>query len=213
MAIDNSGTLAEAGRHSAVGALAVIIPALLGRRRSVDPVIAHVATDLFGPVVDNKEVGYRRSVSLEQRGFSAVPSGPKPSPERSRSIDRSAPKTGFCPAHLDPDRAHKCGMTTASESDTPAAADIRAREAADKRISLSNKECCDEGGWRPKQPAGEGTERRLAPLSRRLARCRITARSFYQHLIDLACAPPRQGRKPSTTSFQKQSRPPHRGRA
>jgi hypothetical protein len=36
---------------------------------------------------------------------------------------------------------------------------------------------------------------------------RITARSFYQHLIDLASAPPRQGRKPSTTSFQKQSRP------
>ena len=38
-------------------------------------------------------------------------------------------------------------------------------------------------------------------------RCGITARSFYQHLIDLANAPPRQGRKPSGTSFQKQSRP------
>ena len=84
VAIDNLRTLAEAGRHSAVGALAVIIPALLGRRRGVDPMIANVATSLFGPVVDNKEVGYRRSVSLEQRGFSAALSGPKPSPERSR---------------------------------------------------------------------------------------------------------------------------------
>jgi hypothetical protein len=36
---------------------------------------------------------------------------------------------------------------------------------------------------------------------------RITARSFYQHLIDLANAPPRQGRKPSGTSFQKKIRP------
>jgi hypothetical protein len=36
---------------------------------------------------------------------------------------------------------------------------------------------------------------------------RITAKSFYAHLIALANAPARQGRKPSTTSFQKQSHP------
>ena len=97
-------------------------------------------------------------------------------------------------------------MKTAPDHDTPAAADIRAREAADKRISLSNKECCDEGGW-------GASSQRVKVQSGALHRyvdgssVRITAKSFYAHLIALANAPARQGRKPSTTSFQKQSRP------
>ena len=97
-------------------------------------------------------------------------------------------------------------MTTAYENDTPAAADIRAREAADKRISLSNKECCDEGGWgasSQRVKVQSGTLHRYVDGSS----VRITAKSFYAHLIALANAPARQGRRPSTTSFQKQSRP------
>jgi hypothetical protein len=97
-------------------------------------------------------------------------------------------------------------MATAPNHDTPAAADIRAREAADRRLSLSNKECCDEGGW------GASSQRvkiQSGALHRYVdgSSVRITAKSFYAHLIALANAPARQGRKPSTTSFQKQSRP------
>ena len=90
--------------------------------------------------------------------------------------------------------------------DTPAAADIRAREAADKRVSLSDKDCQNEGSW------GATSQRAKRKSGVLHAYCdgssiRTTTRSFYQHLIDLANAPPRQGRKPSGTSFQKQSRP------
>lgn len=97
-------------------------------------------------------------------------------------------------------------MKTAHDYENPAVADIRAREAADKRVSLSNKECQAEGGW------GASSHRvkvQSGVLHRYLdgSSVRITARSFYQHLIDLASAPPRQGRKPSSTSFQKQPRP------
>jgi hypothetical protein len=61
--------LKEAGRHSALGALAVIVPALLGRRRDVDPWLARAATALFGVKTDKKEVSYHRAMFLEQRGF------------------------------------------------------------------------------------------------------------------------------------------------
>ena len=99
-------------------------------------------------------------------------------------------------------------MTTAHDvdRDTFAAADIRAREAADKRISLSRKECMTEGGW------GASSQRlkEQGALHRFLdgSSVRITTRSFYAHLIALANAPPRQGRKPSGTSFQKKKRQP-----
>jgi hypothetical protein len=98
-------------------------------------------------------------------------------------------------------------MATAHDidHDTPAAADIRAREAADKRISLSNRECCDEGGW------GASSQRvkvQSGVLHRYLdgSSVRITAKSFYAHLIDLANSPSRPGRRPSATTFKKQRR-------
>jgi hypothetical protein len=93
------------------------------------------------------------------------------------------------------------------DHDTPAAADIRVCEVADKRISLSNKECQDEGGW---GPSSQRVKVQNGVLHRYLdgSSVRITARSFYQHLIDLANAPPRQGRKPSGTSFQNKRRAP-----
>ena len=91
--------------------------------------------------------------------------------------------------------------------DTPAAVDIRAREAADKRISLSRKECQVEGGW---AASSQRVKERSGVLHRYLdgSAVRITAKSFYAHLIDLANAPSRQGRKPSGTSFQKKRRAP-----
>jgi hypothetical protein len=97
-------------------------------------------------------------------------------------------------------------MPTVYDHDTPAAADIRAREAADKRASLSPKECQIEGNF------GASSFRlkvQNGVLHRYLdgSSVRITARSFYQHLIDLANAPARQGRKASSTTFQKKIRP------
>ncbi len=76
--------------------------------------------------------------------------------------------------------------------DTPAAADIRAREAADKRASLSRNECQIEGNW-------GSTSQRAKEAAGKLhqyyddSSVRITARSFYQHLIDLANAAPTSG--------------------
>jgi hypothetical protein len=89
--------------------------------------------------------------------------------------------------------------------DTPAAADIRAVEAADPRKSLSRKECQTEGNW---GASSQRVKEQSGVLHRYLdgSSVRITAKSFYTHLIDLANAPPRQGRKASSTSFQKKPR-------
>lgn len=98
-------------------------------------------------------------------------------------------------------------MTTAHDHDTPAAADIRAVEAADPRKSLSRKECQTEGNW---GPSTQRAKEHSGVLHRYLdgSAVKITAKSFYAHLIDLANAPSRQGRKPSGTSFQKKRRAP-----
>ena len=102
-------------------------------------------------------------------------------------------------------------MTTAPDHENPAVADIRAREAADRRVSLSNKECCDEGGWRP-------SSQRVKVQNRVLHRyldgssVRITARSFYQHLIDLA-ARRRAGPQALDDKLSEAITPTHRGRA
>jgi hypothetical protein len=91
--------------------------------------------------------------------------------------------------------------------DTPAAADIRAVEAADLRKSLSRLQCQTEGGW---GASSQRLKERAGVLHRYLdgSSVRITAKSFYAHLIDLANAPARQGRKPSVTSFQRKKRQP-----
>jgi hypothetical protein len=58
------------GRDAALGALAVIIPGLV-KKRGCDPLIAQLATVVFDarPVITRKEVAYRRSVFLAQRGL------------------------------------------------------------------------------------------------------------------------------------------------
>lgn len=90
--------------------------------------------------------------------------------------------------------------------ENPAVADIKARQAADRRVSLSPKECQIEAPW------GESTYRAKVAsgaLHRYLdgARVRITAASFYAHLIELASgAPDKKVRQPASR-FQKIARP------
>jgi hypothetical protein len=60
---------AVVGRHSGIGALAVIIPALVKRRGRCDDLIANLATAAFGIEVTRTEVVCRRKVFLTQRGF------------------------------------------------------------------------------------------------------------------------------------------------
>ena len=100
-------------------------------------------------------------------------------------------------------------MTNAHDTnpDTPAAADLRARKAADSSASKSRRECMLIAGW----GATTQISKENAGLLHRFllgSSVRITTDSLYDHLIDLANAAPRQGRKPSSTSFQKKRREP-----
>jgi hypothetical protein len=97
-------------------------------------------------------------------------------------------------------------MTNAHGHDTPAAADMRAGKAADPSASKSRKECMAIGGW---GASSQRVKEQSGALHRYLdgSAVRITTDSLYDHLIALANAAPRQGRKPSKTSFQKKIRP------
>jgi hypothetical protein len=79
----------------------------------------------------------------------------------------------------------------------PAVTDINAVEAADPRKLLSRKECQVAGNWGQStqiaKEAGGVLHRVLVGTS-----VRITAKSFYAHLRDLAAAPPRKARQPKT---------------
>ena len=78
----------------------------------------------------------------------------------------------------------------------PAVADIEAKRAADRRVSMSRKECMGEGGWRlSSQILKENT----GALHRYLdgASVRVTSKSFYDHLVALASEPPRKVRQPA----------------
>ena len=100
-------------------------------------------------------------------------------------------------------------MTNTHENshDTPAATDLRARKAADLSASKSRKECLAIAGW---GATTQISKENAGFLHRFLlgSAVRITTDSLYDHLIDLANAPARQGRKPSGTSFQKKRRAP-----
>lgn len=79
--------------------------------------------------------------------------------------------------------------------DRTALADILARRDADRRVSLSRKECMLEGGWaQTTQIAKEnsGVLRRYTDG----ASVRVTTQSFYEHLIVLASAAPKKVRQP-----------------
>jgi hypothetical protein len=83
------------------------------------------------------------------------------------------------------------------DTDNPVVADIRARQKADRRASLSRKDCQLEGGW------GQSTQiaKENQNLLRRYvdgSRIRITSQSFYEHLLALASAAPKKVRMPAT---------------
>jgi hypothetical protein len=92
-----------------------------------------------------------------------------------------------------------------STSETPAAADIRAKEKADSRTSLTRKQCQDEGNW---GPTTQIKKENRGVLHRYLdgSVVRIPAASFYAHLIDLASAPAKKVRQPAKR-YQKRPRP------
>jgi hypothetical protein len=88
-------------------------------------------------------------------------------------------------------------MTTAPAHKNPAIADIDAREEADPRVALTNRQCEIEGGWGPTTQRKKQAEGCLN-VYRDGTRVMNTAKSFYAHLRDLASAPPRKVRQPKT---------------
>jgi hypothetical protein len=91
--------------------------------------------------------------------------------------------------------------------ENPAIADILARQAADRRVTLSRRECQLEGGWAQSSQIlkeNQGLLRRYVDGSR----IRITTASFYQHLLSLASAVPRKVRMPPTRFASRQRRAP-----
>ena len=81
------------------------------------------------------------------------------------------------------------GMTNTSRprKDTPAVADIRAEEAADEALLFTRKQCMARGGWGQTSQISKENSGALHRLLDGSA-VRITAKSFYAHLIDLASA-------------------------
>jgi dTDP-D-glucose 4,6-dehydratase len=82
-------------------------------------------------------------------------------------------------------------MTTALPNhENPAIADVDAREAADPRFALTNRECETEGGWGPSTQRKKQAEGCFNTY-RDGTRVMNTAKSFYAHLRSLAAAEPR----------------------
>jgi hypothetical protein len=88
-------------------------------------------------------------------------------------------------------------MTTAHPHKNPAVADIDAREAADPRVALTNRQCEIEGGWGPTTQRKKQAEGCLN-VFRNGTRVMNTAKSFYEHLRALASAPQQKVRQPKT---------------
>jgi hypothetical protein len=81
--------------------------------------------------------------------------------------------------------------------ENPAIADILARQAADRRVTLSRRECQLEGGWAQSSQIlkeNQGLLRHFVDGSR----VRVTSQSFYEHLLALARAAPKKVRMPAT---------------
>ncbi len=98
-------------------------------------------------------------------------------------------------------------MTNTPDFENQAVSDIRAKQAADPRVSMTRKQCQTEGNW------GQTTQ--IAKENRGVLRryldglnVRITTKSFYEHLIALASAPAKKARQPSTRFGQRRRRQP-----
>jgi hypothetical protein len=87
-------------------------------------------------------------------------------------------------------------MTNVPDNENPAVAALRRRKAEDPRALLTRKQCETAGNW------GQSTQiskEAAGDLHRVLdgVIVKVTAESFYNHLIALASAPPRKARQPS----------------
>ena len=91
-----------------------------------------------------------------------------------------------------------------STSENPAVADIDAREAADPSVLKSRKQCQTEGGWGQTTQIAKEDSSALHRVNVGMS-VKITSKSFYQHLRDLASAQPRKLRQPSAR-YQKRPR-------
>ena len=74
-----------------------------------------------------------------------------------------------------------------STSENPAVADIDAREAADPSVLKSRKQCQTEGGWGQTTQIAKEYSSDLHRVNVGMS-VKITSKSFYQHLRDLASA-------------------------
>jgi hypothetical protein len=97
-------------------------------------------------------------------------------------------------------------MMNAPDTENSAVADILVRKAADRRVSLSRRECMTAGNW------GLSTQiaKEASGVLRRYldgANVRITSVSFYEHLAALASAPSRKARQPVTRFGQRRRAP------
>ena len=89
-------------------------------------------------------------------------------------------------------------------SENPAVADINAREAVDSSVLKSRKQCQTEGGWGQTTQIAKEDSSALHRVNVGMS-VKITSKSFYQHLRDLASAQPRKLRQPSAR-YQKRPR-------
>ena len=96
-------------------------------------------------------------------------------------------------------------MTTLCDHDTPAAATLRRQKAADPRKLLSNRDCMLAGGWGQTTQMSKVASGVLHQVEVGL-RVMVTAKSFWDHLIDLANAPQKKLRQPKTM-FKPRPRP------
>ena len=90
-------------------------------------------------------------------------------------------------------------------------ADIKRRQAADSRVMLTRRQCQQEGNWGPTSQIAKENAGALDSVLDGSVR-KITAASFYRHLIELAIrshppAGPVKARQPAAR-YQKRRREP-----
>jgi hypothetical protein len=91
-------------------------------------------------------------------------------------------------------------------AENPAVADIRAKWAADPSAAKSRRECMAIGKW---QMTTQLTKEKRGLLLTYVdgGMVRVTTDSLYRHLVDLASAPLRKVRRP-TSGFKRRRRTP-----
>jgi hypothetical protein len=91
---------------------------------------------------------------------------------------------------------HTYDCDTSAPALSAAAADIKALWDADPSASKSRKDCMAIGGW---GQTTQLTKEKRGILHAYLdgASVRVTTRSLYAHLLELASAPPRKVREPA----------------